>query len=332
MEYRQLGRTGLRVSEVGFGCGNVGGLIIRGSFEEQVAGVQRALELGINYFDTAASYGDGLSEEHLGNVLRELKPDVFVATKAGPRFEESLSIRDGVLKSAEESLKRLGRDYVDLLQLHSRIADTPARGSFTAEEVLRAGGVADAMEAARDAGLTRFVGITGLGDTDALHEVVASGRFDTVQCYYNLLNPSAGVAMRPGFYGQDFRRLADAAAQQNMGVVNIRLMAGGALGGESARQGYASRTMGGGMVPGAEYSDDEARAAQLSFLVKGEVQNMAQAAVGFGLANQHMSTVLVGYSDTAQIESAAACAGRGPTNADHLQRLQELWAGNFGGS
>ena len=70
-----LGRTGLRVSEVGFGCGNVGGLLVRGSHETQVAVVRRALALGIDYFDTAAGYGDGLSETHLGEVLAELRPD-----------------------------------------------------------------------------------------------------------------------------------------------------------------------------------------------------------------------------------------------------------------
>ena len=68
MEYRLLGRTGLKVSEIGFGCGNIGGLIIRGSFEEQLEAVRIALDLGINYFDTAPSYGDGLSETNLGHV------------------------------------------------------------------------------------------------------------------------------------------------------------------------------------------------------------------------------------------------------------------------
>ena len=82
MVYRILGRTGLRVSEIGFGCGNVGGLIIRGTQGERVEAVKRAVELGINYFDTAPSYGDGRSETNLGEVLDELQPDVVVATRA----------------------------------------------------------------------------------------------------------------------------------------------------------------------------------------------------------------------------------------------------------
>src|SRR5215510_12117650 len=73
MEYRELGRTGLRVSMLGFGCGNVGGLIIRGAHQDRVRAVARAMEAGINYFDTAPSYGDGQSEQNLGQVLRELR-------------------------------------------------------------------------------------------------------------------------------------------------------------------------------------------------------------------------------------------------------------------
>ena len=76
MKYRPLGRTGLNVSEIGFGCGNVGGLMIRGEHQDQVKAAARAMELGINYFDTASSYGDGVSETTPGKVLNELRSDV----------------------------------------------------------------------------------------------------------------------------------------------------------------------------------------------------------------------------------------------------------------
>jgi len=76
MEYRPLGRTGLSVSVLGFGCGSVGGLMVRGDRAEMVRAVSRAIELGINYFDTARIYGDGKSESNLGSVLREVGVDV----------------------------------------------------------------------------------------------------------------------------------------------------------------------------------------------------------------------------------------------------------------
>ena len=81
MKYRNLGKTGLKVSELGFGCGSIGGLMVRGERKDQLRVVTRAIESGINYFDTARIYGDGQSETNLGQVLKELKSDVVVGTK-----------------------------------------------------------------------------------------------------------------------------------------------------------------------------------------------------------------------------------------------------------
>jgi len=81
MEQRTLGRTGLKVGALGFGCGDVGGLIVRGTAAERERAVSRALDAGVNYFDTAASYGNGESERNLGRVLKALKADVVVGTK-----------------------------------------------------------------------------------------------------------------------------------------------------------------------------------------------------------------------------------------------------------
>jgi len=221
MNYRTLGKTGLRVSEIGFGCGNVGGLMVRGTADEQLAAVRHAMDLGINYFDTAPQYGNGLSEINLGKVLRLIADPLTVATKVtiGPGDVSDLGGK--VRASVETSLGRLGRHQIDLLQLHTPI--TAKRGgagrswSVSVQDVLGPKGVAEAFEAVRYQKLVRFLGITGLGDTEALHTVVGSGRFDTVQAYYNLLNPSAGTQVPPGFAGQDFRRLIDVAAGKGMG-------------------------------------------------------------------------------------------------------------------
>jgi len=126
MRYRTMGRTGLVVSEVGFGCGNIGGLMIRGSDDEQIEAVELALDLGINYFDTAPSYGDGRSETNLGKVLSELDPNIVLATKVGLSLEQLDDIPDAVERSVEASLNRLQRDYVDVLQLHSRCLECHA--------------------------------------------------------------------------------------------------------------------------------------------------------------------------------------------------------------
>src|SRR5262245_65336641 len=110
MELRPLGNTGLTVSALGFGCGNVGGLMVRGTHEDQVAAVRRAMDAGITYFDTAPSYGNGLSETHLGEVLKELDAwdQVTVGTKL--RVEPGEDPAPAVRNSVIESLKRLQTD------------------------------------------------------------------------------------------------------------------------------------------------------------------------------------------------------------------------------
>ena len=128
MEYRELGRTNLRVSALGFGCGNVGGLMIRGTRAERERAVARALDLGVNFFDTAPLYGDGVSEEHLGEALQAVKARCLVATKVrvGPAGLDDPA--GAVTRSLETSLRRLRRDRVDLLQLHDPVRAVRADG------------------------------------------------------------------------------------------------------------------------------------------------------------------------------------------------------------
>jgi aryl-alcohol dehydrogenase-like predicted oxidoreductase len=304
--------------------------MVRGSHEDQVEGVSRALELGIDYFDTAPSYGDGRSEANLGRVLEELGPEVTVATKVRIGAEDLGDIRGAVERSLEASLKHLRRDSVDLLQLHSRVAmerdGEGWSGAIGLEDVLGDGGVADAFDSVRSRGLTRFVGFTGLGEADALHRVVESGRLDVVQSYCNMVNPSAGWDVPDGFPGYDFGRLIDKASASGMGVAAIRVMAAGALGGEGARAGHASPLVVGGMVPGGGYGADEAKARSLGFMVSGDVSSLPEAAVRFVLMHPGVSVVLVGFSDLGQIEEAAACSGKGPLPESSMGRLRDSWA------
>ena len=121
MEYRVLGRTGLEVSALGFGCGDVGGLMVRGAPADRERGVARALELGINYLDTAPAYGSGESEKNLGQVLRALKPRAIVGTKWRLQAADLADVAGAVSRSVETSLARLGLERVDLLHLHNLI-------------------------------------------------------------------------------------------------------------------------------------------------------------------------------------------------------------------
>src|SRR4029450_2508332 len=111
MQWRAFGRTGMQLSVLGFGCGAVGGLMVRGDAADQERTVARALATGVNYFDTAVQYGDGASETNLGRVLGALKPDeAIVGTKVRLRVPDFGRIREAVADSLDGSLRRLGRE------------------------------------------------------------------------------------------------------------------------------------------------------------------------------------------------------------------------------
>jgi aryl-alcohol dehydrogenase-like predicted oxidoreductase len=324
MEYRALGRTGLRVSALGFGCGNVGGLMVRGTPAERERAVARALELGVNFFDTAPAYGDGVSEEHLGQVLQALKPQCLVATKVRLGSEGLADPAAAVTRSLETSLRRLRRDRVDLLQLHDPVRTTRGAEEPGTAEVLER--ILPAFEALRRAGKVGFVGMTAIGDTPAVHRVLGSGQVSSAQVCFNLLNPSAGFAVPPGFPAQDFDRLLTVTRVQGVGVIVIRVLAGGALSGELARHPIAVPSVD-PISTGPDYATDVGRARALRGLVEeGHVQSLVEAALRFPLGSEAVSTVLLGYSSLEHLEAAAAAVGKGPLPPEAFARLAASWA------
>ncbi len=325
MEYRELGRTGLRVSMLGFGCGNVGGLIIRGAHQDRVHAVARAMEAGINYFDTAPSYGNGQSEQNLGQVLRELRADVYVGTKVRIPSEEFGDLPGAIRRSVEASLQRLGRDSVDLIQLHNHIAHqrSPKDAGLSVPDVL--GDVVATFQSLQAQGKAKYYGITAVGDTAALHQVIDSGAFYTAQVCYNLLNPSAGHPVPDGFPSQDFGRLIDRAAAKRMGCIGIRVLAAGALSGVMERHPIAVPSVA-PIGTGPDYQTDVKLAQTLSFLTaEGHVASLVEAAMRFAWSKPEMSTTLVGYSSLDHLEQALAAAQRGALPAAVMRRLEQAW-------
>ena len=328
MDYRPLGSTGIRVSEIGFGCGNVGGLMIRGEHGDQVKAAARAIELGINYFDTAPSYGDGQSEINLGQVLKELSADVYVGTKFRVTTHEPGRIRGNVIASVEESLTRLQREQVDLFQMHNHVASMAEDGSVTPEETL--GEAVDALRELREQGKVRFWGVTAVGETAALHRVIDSATLHTVQSVYNLVNPSAGSSVPPGFDMPDYGNLIERASANGMGVLVIRVLAAGALTGEAARHPVAVPSVA-PIGSGQDYGHDLARSGDFRFLQReGYVDNLVEASLRFALGNAGVSSVLVGYSSLEHLEQAVEFAARGPLPPEAMGRLTQVWAGFAG--
>ena len=204
MEYTTFGKTGRKVSRIGFG-GAVTGLknylekydpSDEAAFKGVVEAIQKALELGITYFDTAASYGsraspdgpsDRMSEKIYGEGLKGVKPEsIFLATKF------SGLARDEVFRSVEESLKWLHRDYVDLIQIHG--------SSYTNDDInkiLGPGGTLEAMEELKRQGLTRYIGFTTEDNNDNMYRLIQSGRFDSIQMCYNFIFQHGYEPSRP---------------------------------------------------------------------------------------------------------------------------------------
>ena len=330
MQYRTLGRTGIRVSEIGFGCGNNAVLMVRAGYEEQLRAVRRALELGINYFDTAFAYGLGKSEENLGNILKELGASPVVSTKIRLEPEAVADLKSATIRAVEEGLSRLKRKYVDLIQLHNRVTmerNPGKRFSLAPGDVVGPGGVLEGFKELQDKGKVGYFGFSGLGDPKALREVIESGEFHSVQAYYNLLNPSAGQPIPRNFSALDYGRLIDRAAGKGMGVAVIRVLAAGALTANSEAGGGSSPEP---LSPGSNYALDLERAEKVKLLIGGDIRSLTQAAIRFALMKPEVSTVLVGFSNTAHIDEAFACSGAGGLSQDAMARLRKLWDNDFG--
>ena len=329
MQYRMLGRTGLRVSEIGFGCGNVGGLMTRDGHDEQLDAVRHALSLGINYFDTARAYGEGKSETNLGRVLDEIGEEIVLSTKVRLESDALGDIASATVAHADQGLARLGRDSVDLMQLHTRLVNRREDGRFgmTPAEVLGPGGVTEGFKRLRDRGRVGFFGFTGLGDVEAIEALVDSGEFDSFQAYYNLLNPSAGQSVPAGFSALNYRRVIDRAAAEGMGVVVIRVLAAGVLSPTPESGGGTSREP---LSAGSDYERDVARAHKLGFLKDHGLESLPQAAIRFALMKREVCTVLVGFSNNTQIDEAAACSGANPLPETAMAALREMWDRDFG--
>ena len=319
METRTLGRTRLEVSALGFGCGAVGGLMVRGSPADQERAVARAVELGINYFDTAAMYGNGESERNLGRVMKSLRPDIRVGTKVRIPSGQRNRIAAAVTESLEASLSRLQLDHVDLFQLHNHITAEGPESDLTPGMVL--GEVVPAFERLREQGKTRFYGITGVGDTPALHEVVDAGVFDTAQVSYNLLNPSAGAAVAPGYPAHDFGNLLEHTKAADMGVIAIRVLAAGALSGTEQRHPLGSPSVE-PIGSGSSYRTDVERARRFEPLVReGFADSLIELAVRFVVSHEAVSTALIGCSTLEHLEYVAAAANKGPLPREAIERI-----------
>ena len=327
MQKRKLGRTGLDVSLLTFGCGAVGGLMTKGDPADQEWAVSRALELGVNFFDTAPLYGDGASETNVGRIFAKLRPDVVLGTKVNVPPDGKANVGAAIDKSIDASLRRLQRDHVDLLQLHNSISPSGQVRDLHPDVVLNE--VVPAFDRLKKAGKIRFGGITAIGDTASLLRVVEAKAFDTAQIVYNLLNPSAGQAVASGFPAQDYGRLLVRAHEAGMGTIVIRVLAGGALSGEEARHPLGVQNVA-PIGSSADYRTDVMRARRFDAAIGvAAVADKIELAIRFVGSHPAVSTLQVGIATPAQFEGAVSSVLKGPLSAAGLEeigRLQDRFA------
>ncbi len=323
MKYRRFGSTGIEVPEVVFGGGRVGGILIFGDDDTRRAAVRRALDAGIDWFDTAMSYGGGKSEEALGWLLQEVPETPRVSTKVTIDPARLDDIAGQIEESVHNSLARLRMDAVELLQLHGQIEAEAGGRAIGVDCVISPGGVLDGLERLRDQGLARFIGLTALGDAAQICKVINTGRLDSAQVYYNMINPSAAQPMPAAWTGHEFGGVMDACRRHGMAVMAIRIFAAGYLA-TADRHGRES------VLTRNTAPEEEARKAEAVYQALGEdFGTRAQAATRFVLANRDVSCAVVGLAETAHIDAAVAAVDMGPLPEDAMARINALYATDF---
>ena len=324
MKTRRLGKTDIIVSQLVLGGGYVGGVLVHQDEETKTLAMQHALRSGINFVDTAPSYGDGESERAIGRILKEINETPYVSTKVAIEEDSRNDLVGQIERSLHASLARLQRNSVDLLQLHNPLSAEDNGATLSIKHLFAKNGIIEALEKFRSEGLAKFIGFTALGDTSQCIEAINSGSFDTAQIYYNLLNPSAGKNMPSSWHGQNFSGLIDTCLSKDVGVMNIRVFAAGVL---------ATKKRTGREVPITSETDFslERRRAEMVFKILQE-QNCSQAqlALRFSLTNPAISCVLIGVSNLAELEEALKGESYGPLARSSIDSLEDVYAKNFG--
>ncbi len=320
MRTRPLGKTGLSVSESGYGAWGIGGTLWIGADDgESLRALHRAIERGVNLIDTALGYGHGHSERLVGRVLKERSETVFVATKVPPKnliwpAQRGVPVREcfpaeHIVKCCERSLRNLEMDHVDLLQFH-----------VWQDEYLDQDGWQDALLGLKAAGKARFLGIS-VNDHDPASALraVASGIFDVVQVIYNIFDPIPAAALFP------------ACLAHGVGVLaRVPLDEGGLTGSITAESTFPEGDFRGRYFAGERKQQVQARAEALKALLGDEAHTLPELALRFCLSHDAVSTVIPGMRRVVTAEANTALSdGRRLSPALLGQLAAHAWPRNF---
>lgn len=335
MHYRSVARAGIELSEIAFGCGGNAGLMVRGTAAEQERAVARALELGVTYFDNSPDYGDCDAETNLGRALASLQARPLINTKVEIRAEDLGDVAAHVVRSAEDSLRRLGVERIDVFQIHNGPSSKPVElkgrdyRQLPLENYLGPRGAIEGLARLKAAGKIRAAGFICRGDDGAeVRQMIETGQFAVINVPYTLLNPSAGRPPLDARFSPDFGGVIEHASERGVGVAVYAPLAGGFL----SDEGIAGRVAHAYSRPP---KDDEntirnrAKAAAVRFLAEQTGTSLAQAAFRFILSNPGVTCAIGGFSSIEQMEEIVAISGSDPFSKELVARLENVWRSNF---
>ncbi|MBX6762545.1 MAG: aldo/keto reductase [Rubrobacteraceae bacterium] len=315
MRYRELGKTGMRVSEVSLGTWAFGGDWGEVDDEESYATLNRAVDLGVNFFDTADVYGDGRSERLLGRLLAEREEEIFVATKAGRRLDPHTAggyTYDNLARFAERSLKNLGVEALDLLQLHC-----PPTAVYTQDETF------EALDRLVEQGVVKNYGVSVEKVEEAKLALDYPG-VKTVQIIFNIFRQKPSEEFFP------------LASERNVGVIARVPLASGLLSGKMRpdrefspddhrnfnREGQAFDR--GETFSGVDFQTGLATAEELKGLVP-EGYTLAQLALRWILMHPEVSCAIPGAKRPDQLEENLAASEMPPLSIEEMDRIREVY-------
>jgi len=321
MKYAKLGKKNMDISKIIIGGGAIGGILFKYGKENAVEGIRRALNYGINWFDTAEAYGNGKSEEMLGEILKELDARPNISSKVIFRGDEFNDISGTIRRHLEASLKRMNRDSIELYQLHNAITQNrfDSRNSLSVDDVLGTKGAAETLEKLREEGLIRATGFTAFGDPRCSVAMVESGFFDSLQVYFNLLNPSALWDLPADFNTRNFLRIIKTAKENDVSVLNVRVLAAGALAGRVLPVDIPA------FFPGMEGQKENARVQSIMEGLKINKEELYKLALRTSFHEPAITAVCVGFSSADEIDAAVAVLDEPPVDDDTIALLKTLY-------
>jgi aryl-alcohol dehydrogenase-like predicted oxidoreductase len=320
MHYRTLGRTGIKVSEIGYGAWGIGeGLWKGGDDGESLRALHRAVDLGLNFIDTALVYGDGHSETLVGKFVKERKEGITVASKIPPKNQrwparKGTHLRDAfpydhIISSTEQSLRNLGLEQIDLQQFHVWTDEWTDEAEWY-----------DAITRLKEEGKIRYFGIS-INDHEpgSALQVGASGKVDAFQVIYNIFDQSPETDLFP------------LCREKNIGILaRVPLDEGGLTGAITSSTTFAPGDFRNNYFKGNRKEHLEARVKKLTPLLGGESATVAELALRFCLAAEAVSTVIPGMRTVRHAEANCRLSDGRTLSASLLQELgKHRWERNF---